>query len=239
MKNTADPNTAKVSLPKRLIAWLKHSFCMEPKDARQIALNGLLFKNPVFVLMLGLCPTLATTTSLQNGIGMGLSTAIVLVFSALVISLLRSIIPHEIRTVSCAVISATFATVVDLLMQAYIPELSEALGLYVPLIAVNCILLGRTKAFATQNLPGKAVLDGLFTGLGFTGALAIVGAVREILGTGTVWGAPIPVLSQYPVTLILSPCGGFITLGFLIALVQFIRRTKPRKEREVESHESC
>ena len=208
--------------------WLKENFSMKPPEAGRIALNGLIFQNPTFVLLLGMCPTMAVTTSLENGIGMGLSTAAVLVCSNLAVSLLRKIIPNQIRIASYVVIIATFVTAVDLLMQAFLPSLSDALGLYIPLIVVNCIILGRAEAFASRHIPGKALLDGLFTGLGFTGALAILGAIREILGAGTIWGLPVPVLCDYPVSLVLSPCGGFITLGCLIAFVQFLRAL-PRK----------
>lgn len=231
MKNTADTTPCNPSLLQRIGAWLKKSFCVAPGEAGRIAANGLFRQNPIFVLLLGMCPTLATTTSLQNGIGMGLSTTAVLICSSLVISLLRNIIPNGIRTVSYLVIIATFTTAADLLMQAYAPDLSEALGLYVPLIVVNSILLGRAESFASKNPPTKSFLDGLFTGLGFTGALAILGGIREILGAGTIWGAPVPVFSTYPVGLILSPCGGFIILGCLIALVQFIRRPKSVKRK--------
>ena len=239
MKNMADLTRAITSLSRRLIPRLKDSVRVDRKEVGRIAVNGLFLQNPVFVLMLGLCPALATTVSLRNGIGMGLSTAAVLLCSNLVISLLRKVIPDGIRTVSFAVICATFAAAVDLMMQAIAPDLSQALGIYIPLIAVNCFVLGRTKAFACQNPPVKSVLDGLFTGLGFTGALAVVGAVREILGAGTIWGAPVPVLNAYPAGLFLSPCGGLITLGVLLALAQFIRRPKSAKEREVPRHESC
>ena len=230
MKNTADPVTAKTSLLQRAVVWLKENFCMKRGEAGRIAMNGLIYQNPTFVLLLGMCPTMATTTSLQNGIGMGLSTAAVLACSNLAISLLRKIIPNEIRIASYVVVIATFVTAVDLLMQAFVQSLSEALGLYIPLIVVNCIILGRAEAFASKNPPGKSFLDGLFTGLGFTGALAVLGSIREILGAGTIWGLPVPVLSDYPVGLILSPCGGFITLGCLIALVQFIRRPRTAKK---------
>lgn len=231
MKVKSDPALAGQSrvkaLLKRMGGWLKDNFCVEPKDAGRIALSGLIYQNPTFVLLLGMCPTMATTTSLQNGVGMGLSTAAVLACSNLAISLLRKVIPNEIRIASYVVVIATFVTAVDLLMQAFVPGLSDALGLYIPLIVVNCIILGRAEAFASRHKPGRALLDGVFTGLGFTGALAILGAIREVLGAGTIWGVPVPVLSEYPVGLILSPCGGFITLGCLIALVQFLRR--PRK----------
>jgi len=215
-------------IPARLLAWLKANFCTGRKEAGRIALNGLIFQNPTFVLLLGMCPTMATTTSLENGLGMGLSTAAVLACSNLAISLLRKVIPNQIRIASYVVIIATFVTAVDLLMQAFIPALSDSLGLYIPLIVVNCIILGRAEAFASRNEPGKALLDGVFTGLGFTCALSILGAIREILGAGTIWGIPVPYLSEYPVGLVLSPCGGFITLGCLIALVQFLR-SRPRK----------
>ena len=232
MKNTADNTTAKPTLLQQVVAYLKRNFSVERKEAGRIALNGLIYQNPTFVLLLGMCPTMATTTSLQNGIGMGLSTAAVLACSNLAISLLRKVIPSEVRIASYVVVIATFVTAVDLLMQAFVQSLSEALGLYIPLIVVNCIILGRAEAFASKNLPGKSFLDGLFTGLGFTGALAILGGIREILGAGTIWGIPVPVLNDYPVGLILSPCGGFIMLGCLIALVQFIRRPRtPKRKR--------
>lgn len=209
---------------RRMAGWLKRSFGVERNEAGRIALNGLIYQNPTFVLLLGMCPTMATTTSLQNGLGMGLSTAAVLACSNLAISLLRRVIPNEVRIASYVVVIATFVTAVDLLMQAFVESLSEALGLYIPLIVVNCIILGRAEAFASKNPPGKSFLDGLFTGLGFTGALAILGSIREILGAGTIWGVPVPVISSHPVGLILSPCGGFITLGCLIAFVQYLRR---------------
>lgn len=211
---------------QRMVGWLKTNFGVQRSEAGRIALNGLIYQNPTFVLLLGMCPTMATTTSLQNGLGMGLSTAAVLACSNLAISLLRKVIPNEIRIASYVVVIATFVTAVDLLMQAFVQSLSEALGLYIPLIVVNCIILGRAEAFASKNTPGRSFLDGVFTGLGFTGALAILGTIREILGAGTIWGIPVPVISSNPVGLILSPCGGFMTLGCLIAFVQYLRRPK-------------
>jgi electron transport complex protein RnfE len=208
--------------------WLKENFGVEKSEAGRIALNGLIFQNPTFVLLLGMCPTLAVTTSLQNGLGMGLSTAAVLACSNLAISLLRKVIPNEIRIASYIVVIATFVTAVDLLLQAFVPTLSAALGLYIPLIVVNCIILGRAESFASRHKPGSSFLDGLFMGLGFTGALALLGAIREILGAGTIWGVSLPGISAHPVGLILSPCGGFMTLGCLIALVQWLR-ARPRK----------
>ena len=208
--------------------WVRANFSVAPAQVGRIALNGLLFRNPTFVLLLGLCPALAVTTSLQNGLGMGLTTAVVLACSNLVISLLRWVIPVSVRIVSYLVIIAAFVTAADLLLRDFFPSLSQSLGLYVPLIAVNCLLLARAEVFASRHLPGSAFLDGAFMGLGFTAALAVLGAVREALGAGTIWGAGIPVLSDYPVGLILAPCGGFITLGFLAALVQWLR-LKSRK----------
>ena len=203
--------------------WIRANFSVAPAQVGRIALNGLLFRNPTFVLLLGLCPVLAVTTSLQNGLGMGLTTAAVLACSNMVISLLRGVIPGRIRIVSYLVIIAAFGTAADLLLRAFIPALSDALGLYVPLITVNCLILSRAEVFASRHLPGSAFLDGAFMGLGFTAALAVLGAVREVLGAGTIWGARIPVLSDCPAGLILAPCGGFITLGFLAALVQWLR----------------
>lgn len=227
MKETTNQNAAVKEaggdLFKRIGRWLKENFCVRRSESGRIALNGLIYQNPTFVLLLGMCPTMATTTSLQNGLGMGLSTAAVLACSNLAISLLRKVIPNQIRIASYVVVIATFVTAVDLLLQAFVPGLSDALGLYIPLIVVNCIILARAESFASRNKPGASFLDGAFTGLGFTGALAILGAIREILGAGSLWGVALPGISTHPVGLILSPCGGFITLGCLIALVQWLR----------------
>lgn len=228
-----------VSLLRRAGTWVIHNFGVNRSEAGDIAMSGLIRQNPTFVLLLGICPALAVTTSLQNGIGMGLVTTAVLVCSNLTISLLRKIIPYEIRTASYLIIIVTFTTTADLLMQAFMPDLSKALGLYVPLIAVNSIVLNRAETFAAANLPGKSFLDGLFAGFGFTAALAILGGIREFLGFGTIWGFPVPVFSTYPVGLILSPCGGFIVLGCLIALVQFIRRPGTKNRKRGDRHESC
>ena len=217
---------SKTNLPPALRAsgrWLKENFSVPPVKVGRIALNGLIFRNPILVLLLGLCPALAVTTSLRNGLGMGLTTTAVLACSGLVVSLLRKVIPPQIRTISWLVIIAALTTAADLLLQALFPALSAALGIYVPLIAVNCLVLSRAEAFASRRRPGPAFLDGAFMGLGFTAALVILGAVREILGAGTIWGVGVPVLSDYPVGLVLSPCGGFLALGCLAALVQWLR----------------
>ncbi len=239
MKNISDITSRILSLLRRAGTWLIHNFGVSRSEACDIATNGLIRQNPTFVLLLGMCPALAVTTSLPNGIGMGLATAAVLVCSNLTVSLLRTIIPDEIRITSYLIIIVTYTTAADLLMQAFLPDLSEALGLYTPLIAVNSAVLSRVKVFAADNLPGKSLLDGLFSGLGFTAALAILGCIREILGSGTIWGSPVPLFSTYPVGLILSPCGGFIVLGCLIALAQFIRRSGTEKRKRGDRHESC
>lgn len=239
MKNTADTRAQILSLFRRTAAWLNDNFCVDGREAGRIAMDSLFSRNPAFVLLLGLCPALAATTSLQNGIAMGLATAAVLTGSSLVISLLRRGLPHEIHLLSSLIIIATFTTTVDLLMQSFWHDLSESLGLYIPLIAVNCIVLIHAESFAFDNPPGKALLSSLFSGLGFTGALAILGAVREILGNGTIWSFPVPVFKDYPVDLILSPCGGFIVLGCLIALVQFIRRPGTTNRKRGDRHEPC
>ncbi len=211
---------------QRVFGLLKENFSVSPKDIGQLAFSGLWSKNHVLVLFCGLCPALATTTSLQNGLAMGVTTALVLLCSGFVLSLIRKLIPCEIRLVACLVLIAMFTTVVDLLTQAFLPKLSDSLDIYIPLIAVNCIILTQVKSFACANTPGRTLLDGLFTGLGFTFVLVLLGTIREILGTGTIWGYSLPVLSTHPVSLILSPCGGFIILGCLAAVVQHLLRKK-------------
>lgn len=210
--------------------WLKDSFVLPLPEAGRIALDGVLRQNPLLVLLLGICPALGAATCAQNGLGLGVATAAVLLCSSLVISLLRQVVPGQIRILSSLVIIAAFTTAADLLLQAFFPDLSAALGIYVPLMAVSCFILGRTETFACRHKPGAALLDGLFMGLGYTLALTLLGAVREILGTGALWGKSVPVLSQYPVGLALAPCGGFILLGVLAALVQWVRSWfSPRK----------
>lgn len=179
--------------------------------------NGILKENPTFVLVLGMCPTLATTTSAINGMSMGLATLFVLVCSNVVISLLKNIIPDKVRIPSFIVIIATFVTMVQLVMQAYLPAIYEVLGLFIPLIVVNCIVLGRAEAFAAKNSVGLSAMDGLGIGVGFTLALTVLGAIRELLGTGSFFG-----LSIFPDTFgsllfVLAP-GAFICLAFLMAI---------------------
>ena len=188
----------------------------------QIIKDGIIFKNPTFIQLLGMCPTLAVTTSVINGVGMGLSATFVLVFSNLFISLLRKFIPAKIRIASYIVIIAGFVTVVEMVMKAYMQSLSESLGLFIPLIVVNCIILARAESFASKNEPIASALDGLASGLGFTLALTVISAVRELLGNGTLLGYNIMGEAFSPALLIILPAGGFLVLGFLIALVQYI-----------------
>ena len=187
--------------------------------------NGVIVNNPTLVQLLGMCPTLATSTSLSNAIGMGLSATLVLIGSNVVISLLRKIIPNKIRIAAYIVIIAGFVTMIDMLIQAYVPALSASLGLFIPLIVVNCIILARAESFASKNKVLPSFFDGLAMGLGFTLALSILGAVREILGSGTILGFEL-FAGVAPVSLFALPAGGFLGLGFLIALVQHLSNRK-------------
>ena len=187
--------------------------------ALNTVLNGILRENPVFALVLGMCPTLATTTSAINGMSMGLATTFVLICSNVVISLLKNLIPDKVRIPAFIVVIATFVTMVQLLMQAYLPFIYEELGLFIPLIVVNCIVLGRAEAFAAKNTVGLSALDGLGMGLGFTLALTLIGAVRELLGTGCVFGLNLYSETYGMLIFVLAP-GAFIVLGYLMALVQ-------------------
>ena len=179
--------------------------------------NGLVKENPTFVLMLGMCPTLAVTTSAMNGLGMGLTTMVVLALSNLIISLLRGIIPNRVRIPAFIVIIASFVTAVQLLLQAYIPALNKSLGVYIPLIVVNCIILGRAEAFASKNGPLDSALDGVGVWLGFTAALTAVGIVREVLGSGAVFGMSLGIGDRMPLAFVLAP-GAFFVLGYLMVL---------------------
>ena len=181
--------------------------------------NGLIKENPTFVLMLGMCPTLAVTTSAINGIGMGLSTTAVLMMSNLFIGLLRNIIPDKVRIPAFIVIIASFVTVVDLLLQAFVPDVYEALGIYIPLIVVNCIIFGRAEAFAFKNKPLASAVDGLGMGLGFTLAITLISSIRELFGAGTLFGVQVMPESYLPMGILVKPAGGFIVLGLTLALV--------------------
>ncbi len=185
--------------------------------------NGLLRENPTFVLVLGMCPTLATTTSAINGMSMGLATMFVLVCSNIVISLLRNLIPDKVHIPAYIVVIASFVTMVQLLMQAYVPAMYETLGLFIPLIVVNCIVLGRAEAFAAKNNVGLSALDGIGMGLGFTIALTILGAIRELLGSGMCFGLKVFPENYAMLLFVLAP-GAFIALAYLMAAVNKIRK---------------
>lgn len=185
--------------------------------------EGLLSNNPILVQLLGMCPTLAVTTSVSNAIGMGLSATAVLMCSNLFISLLRKFIPKQVRIAAYIVIISGFVTAVELLLHAFLPSLYASLGLFIPLIVVNCIILARAEAFASKNSPLRSLWDGLAMGLGFTFALILVGAVREILGAGSIFGFDLTFGVWQPALLFIMPAGAFITLGCIIAAVNVIR----------------
>lgn len=186
-----------------------------------IAKNGLIKENPTFVLVLGMCPTLGVTTSAINGMGMGLATTFVLMMSNLVISCLKSVIPDKVRIPAFIVIIATFVTMLSMVMEAYLPALFESLGLFIPLIVVNCIVLARAESFASKNSPFYSLCDGLFMGLGFTLALTLLGLVRELLGSGSAFGMKF-IEGDAMLLFVLAP-GGFIGLGLLSAIVNYFR----------------
>ena len=186
--------------------------------------NGIIKENPTFVLMLGMCPTLATTTSALNGLSMGLATMAVLVCTNFVISLLKSLTPDKVRIPVFIVVIAAFVTILQLVIKAYLPDVDKALGLFIPLIVVNCIILGRAEAFACKNSPVASLFDGIGIGLGFTFALTLLGIVRELLGAGSIFGlALLPETCN--VLLFILPPGAFITLGYLIAIVNKIKKS--------------
>ena len=202
----------------------------QKKNAFQVFLNGLITEHPTFVLMLGMCPTLGVTTAAMNGIGMGLATTAVLICSNLLISLLRNIISERIRIPAFIVVIASFVSIVEMLLKAYLPDLSDALGVYIPLIVVNCIIFARAEAFAFKNGPVASLADGLGMGLGFTCAITILSAIRELLGSGTIFGAQLMPESYEPMAIMLQVPGGFITLGLLLILVNAIRKGLARRK---------
>ena len=192
-------------------------------NALKTFLNGILKENPTFVLVLGMCPTLATTTSAINGMSMGLATMFVLVCSNVVISLLKNLIPDKVRIPAFIVVIATFVTLVQLLMQAYLPAIYDVLGLFIPLIVVNCIVLGRAEAFAAKNSVGLSALDGIGMGLGFSLALTLLGAVRELLGTGLCFGLPVFPDNYGALVFVLAP-GAFIALAYLMVIINKLQK---------------
>ena len=197
--------------------------------------KGLLKENPVLVMLLGMCPTLAVTTLASNAIGMGLATTFVLVCSNFVISLLKGVIPKAVRLPCFIVIIAGFVTLISFVLQRFLPGLYESLGVFLTLITVNCIILGRAEAFASKNKLLPSVLDGLGMGLGFTGALFVMGSLREILGAGSWFGIKLPLISQEPMLIFIMPAGGFFVLGCVIALVNRLAKKKPPKEISCEN----
>jgi Na+-translocating ferredoxin:NAD+ oxidoreductase subunit E len=185
--------------------------------------NGLLRENPTFVIVLGTCPTLAITTAAINGLGMGAATTFVLIFSNMFISLLKNFIPDKVRIAAFILIIATFVTIVDMVMKAYTPDLYKALGIFIPLIVVNCIILGRAEAFAQKNKVWPSILDGLGMGLGFTMAITLIGSIREILGNGTIFNFRLLSENASTILIFVLPPGAFVTYGFLIAIMNRLK----------------
>lgn len=210
---------------------------MAKQDLKKIFFNGIITENPTFRLVLGMCPTLAVTTSVLNGLGMGLATAFVLVCSNLVISLLRNFIPSKVRIPAFIVVIASFVTIVQLVLNAFLPDLASSLGLFIPLIVVNCIIFARAEAFASKNGPLASMTDGLGMGLGFTVSLTLISAVRELIGSGTLLGFPV-LGSNYPGVLlfVLAP-GGYITLGLVMVAFNTVmgRIDKRRRAKNAEN----
>ena len=204
------------------------------KEKLKVFSNGLLKENPSLRLVLGTCPTLAVTTLAVNGLGMGLAATFVLVCSNIAISALRKIIPDKVRLPAYITVIATFVTVLQMLVKAFVPALDSALGIFLPLIVVNCIILGRAELFASKNSIGLSALDGLGMGLGFTGTLVVMGSVREVLGAGTLFGVQVMPAAVDPMTVFITPPGGFFVFGCLMALVIWIEiKTNNRKVRSI------
>ena len=204
------------------------------KEKLKVFSNGLLKENPSLRLVLGTCPTLAVTTLAVNGLGMGLAATFVLVCSNIAISALRKIIPDKVRLPAYITVIATFVTVLQMLVKAFVPALDSALGIFLPLIVANCIILGRAEMFASKNSIGLSALDGLGMGLGFTGTLVVMGSVREVLGAGTLFGIQVMPAAVDPMTVFITPPGGFFVFGCLMALVIWIEiKTNNRKVRSI------
>ena len=200
--------------------------------------NGIIKENPALILLLGMCPTLAVSTRAMNGIGMGLSTTAVLILSNLVISLLRKVIPNAVRLPAYIVVVASLVTVTELLIEAYLPSVYESLGIFIPLIVVNCIILGRAEAYANKATPGLAVMDGVGMGIGFTLALTLAGLIREFLGNGTAFGARVLPESMEPIGIFVQPPGAFLVIALIIAVMNAIG-IHTRQRQLVESCDGC
>ena len=209
--------------------------------------NGIIKENPTFILMLGMCPTLAVTTSALNGLGMGLSSTIVLALSNLIISLLRNVIPDRVRMPAFIVIVASFVTMVQFLVQGFVPSLYSALGIYIPLIVVNCIILGRAESYASKNPPIPSLFDGIGMGLGFTMSITIIGLVREILGAGQAFGIQILPLADSsagkmgytPISIFILAPGAFFILSLLVAVMNVIRKKAEEKGKPLPAAQGC
>ena len=209
--------------------------------------NGLIKENPTFVLMLGMCPTLAVTTSAINGLGMGLSTTVVLVLSNMLISMLRKVIPDSVRMPAFIVVVASFVTIVQFLLEGFVPSLYDSLGLYIPLIVVNCIILGRAESYAPKNPVLPSIFDGIGMGLGFTFGLTCIAIVREFIGTGAIFGVQILPLADaaagkggyVPVTIFILPAGAFLVLAFLVAGMNRLKRHAAQKGKKIAEPQGC
>ena len=209
--------------------------------------NGLIKENPTFVLMLGMCPTLAVTTSAINGLGMGLSTTVVLVLSNMLISMLRKVIPDSVRMPAFIVVVASFVTIVQFLLEGFVPSLYDSLGLYIPLIVVNCIILGRAESYASKNPVLPSIFDGIGMGLGFTFGLTCIAIVREFIGTGAIFGVQILPLADaaagkggyVPVTIFILPAGAFLVLAFLVAGMNRLKRHAAQKGKNIAEPQGC
>lgn len=201
--------------------------------------NGLVKENPTFVLMLGMCPTLAVTTSAINGIGMGLSTTAVLIMSNMLISMLRKIIPDSVRMPAFIVVVASFVTIVDFLLEGFVPSLYDSLGLYIPLIVVNCIILGRAESYASKNPVLPSIFDGVGMGLGFTVGLTSIGIVRELIGAGQIFGFQVMPDSYEPFTIFILAPGAFFVLACLVALQNKVKRNLAKKGKKVPKTAGC
>ncbi|MGN0469215.1 MAG: electron transport complex subunit RsxE [Acutalibacteraceae bacterium] len=211
----------------------------EKKSLGKEFTKGLIAENPVLRLVLGTCPTLATTTSVKSALGMGVAASIVLVCSNIVISALRKVIPQKVRIPAYIVVIASFVTIVQMVVKAFAPELDEMLGVYLPLIVVNCIILGRAEAFASKNPVLASAVDGLGMGVGFTAALFLMGSVREILGAGSFLGMSIPFLSSHPMLIFILPPGGFFVFGILMAAVNRLAEKKGKPRAELRGCKAC
>ena len=212
---------------------------MKANTPSERLVNGIIKENPTFVLMLGMCPTLAVTTLAMNGIGMGLTTTVILALSNVMISALRKVIPDGVRMPAYIVIVASFVTIVQFLLQAYVPGLYESLGIYIPLIVVNCIILGRAEAYASKNPVIPSFFDGLGMGLGFTVGLTAIGIVRELIGSGKIFGFQVMPSAYEPVTIFILAPGAFLVLTLLVALQNRVKRSLEKKGIETKIGSGC